>query len=700
MTAAPQQLCAHCHLPVTNGGVREAFCCYGCRIAYQVGRGMTEESTAIWLLIRLGIGAFLAMNIMLFSLLLYSGTLTEVEAPVRAGVHYLLWALATPVLVILGGPFMDSAWRAARRGRITADALISIAALAAYAYSALSTLGGGADVYFDTATMLLVLFTLGRYLEASGRAQAVRCLEPLFQAEEGFACVVADGQDQRLQVRDLSPGMRIRIRPGERVPVDGVVRHGRSETDEAVLTGESRPLAKSPGSMVRAGSINMLGQLIVECTAPASQSVWAAIARSVRQALEQQTPLQRLADRWAAVFVPGVIILAALTVFIWSREGPFGPSLLAGLAVLVVACPCALGLAAPLATTLGIGLLGQRGCLVRDGAVLEALAQIKGVAFDKTGTLTMGTPRLAGMETGDIPGDEVLRIAASLERGSEHPIAQTLVAAAHEKNISLDEILELRAVPGSGIVGEVDGKTAAVGTANLMTELGWSVPPELLSRAKTLERGDFSLVWVGWAGHARGLMWLDDRLHEGARDTVQGMRRHGLFTALLSGDAQAIAARVAESVGADAIEAALSPQDKVAALADLTRRHGPMAMVGDGINDAPVLAHAAVGVAVGGASDLARETADIVLPEGGLHLMPWVIGVAFAVRRTIVINLAGAFGYNAIALTLAVMGWLQPMAAALLMVGSSLFVIVNSLRLNRQCARGMTNRTMASATNE
>jgi Cu2+-exporting ATPase len=487
--------------------------------------------------------------------------------------------------------------------------------------------------------------------------------------------------------------MRLRIRPGERLPVDGVVRHGCSETNEAAITGESRPVAKDPGSSVHAGSVNLLGQLIVECTAPASESAWAAISRSVRDSLTPESPIQRLADRWAAFFVPGVVVLAGVTVFLWSRQLPFDQSLLAGLAVLVVACPCALGLAAPMATTLGIGLLGQSGCLVRDGAVLETLAQIKGVAFDKTGTLTTGTPRLVGIEADDTPADEVLRVAASLERGSEHPIAETVVSAADGKNVALVDVFDPHAVPGLGIVGGIAGQPAAAGTQALMTEQGWTVPRHLLARAEALETERYSLVWVGWAGRARGLLWLDDRLRDRARETVQGLRRQGLFTALLTGDRRSVATRVGDTVGADAVEAGLSPQDKVEALAGLSRRHGPMAMVGDGINDGPVLAAASVGVAVCGATDLARETADVVLPEDGLRLMPWVIDVAVRVRRTILINLAGAFGYNAIALTLAVMGWLQPVAAALLMVASSLAVVVNSLRLSKQCAGRMTNQT-------
>lgn len=617
MTTATQELCSHCHLPVSAGGVeralagkRQLFCCYGCCIAYQVGRGQTEESTATWLLIRLGIGAFLAMNIMLFSLLLYSGTFTDADEAVRQGVHYLLWALATPVVIILGGPFMGNAWRAAWRGRITADALISIAAVAAYVYSTLAVFRGGKDVYFDTATMLLVLFTLGRYLEAAGRAQAVRSLEPLFEAEEGWACVVAEGRDERLRISDLAPGMRIRLRPGERVPVDGVVRHGRSETDEAVITGESRPVAKEPGSLLRAGSVNLLGQLIMECTAPASESTWAAISRSVRDSLKQETPIQRMADRWAAFFVPGVIVLAGLTVAFWSRELPFDQSLLAGLAVLVVACPCALGLAAPMATTLGIGLLGQRGCLVRDGAVLETLAQIKGVAFDKTGTLTMGAPRLVGIEADRTSADEILRIAASLERGSEHPIAETVVSAANNKNVTIVEVFDLRVVPGQGIVGRIDGKPAAVGTAAFMEEMGWKVPPDLLSRAETLETEHYTLVWVGWSGRARGLLWLDDRLRDRAQETVQSLRRRGLLTVLLTGDRHPVATRVGTIVGIDLVKAVLSPQDKVDVMADLSQRLGPMVMVGDGINDGPALATAAVGVAVGGATDLGSGLID------------------------------------------------------------------------------------------
>ena len=338
----------------------------------------------------------------------------------------------------------------------------------AYAYSALAVVIGGAEVYFDTATMLLVLFTLGRYLEASGRARAMRDLAPMLAAEREGVTVVEGGAEMRLPARDVTAGTLVLVRPGERIAVDGVVVEGFSDVDEAVITGESRPVAKAPGAAVLAGSINHGGALLVRSTGAGSATRWARIARSVRQALAQPSRAQRLADRIAAAFVPAVLVLAALTVLFWAQRSPFDEALLAGLAVLVVACPCGLGLAGALATTLGIGRLARRGCLVRGGQVLEALAGVRVVAFDKTGTLTSGATCVTGIETDGTPADEVLRVAAGLERSSEHPVARAVVKAAAERRISTALARSARAVPGRGILGEAAGQPAAVGSGDVV----------------------------------------------------------------------------------------------------------------------------------------------------------------------------------------------------------------------------------------
>lgn len=689
-TATTPTLCSHCLLPIRGYGHERQvqgedhrFCCYGCCLAFQVAHGEGDESEAAWLLIRLGIGAFLAMNIMLFSLLLYSGTFQQADAEVRQVVHLVLWALATPALLILGWPLFRETWTAAVDGRLTAATLISLGAGTAYAYSALAVATGRPEVYFDTATMLLVLFTVGRYLEASGRARAMRSLAPMLAAETECVTVVDDRAEVRVPVREVAPGWLVLVRPGERIAVDGVVVEGSSHVDEAVITGESRPVAKAPGATALSGSVNHEGALVIRSTGAGSASRWAQIAHLVRQALTEPSNAQRLADRIAGKFVPAVLVLAGLTVFLWSRWTAFDEALLAGLAVLVVACPCGLGLAGALATTLGIGRLARRGCLVRGGQILETLAGVRVVAFDKTGTLTSGATSVTAIATDGTPSDEVLRVAAGLERASEHPLGRAVVDAAVQRGIRPELVVQARSVPGRGILGDAEGRPAVVGSRVWFAELGWPVPVELMRSAHRLEAADDSLIYVGWAGRVRGVLGLGDTPLPEARPVVRSLRGLGLLTVLLTGDRTEAADRIAAAVGVDGCAAGLSPEAKQAALGQWRGRHGRVAMVGDGLNDGPVLAAADVGIAAGSATDLAREAADIVLPRGGLRLLPWTIGLSCAVRRTIIGNLLWAFGYNAIGLGLAVSGQLQPVLAAVLMAGSSMLVVLNSLRLER-----------------
>jgi Cu2+-exporting ATPase len=586
-------------------------------------------------------------------------------------------------MVILGWPLFQEAWHAAAQRRLTSATLISLGAGMAYAYSALAVMTGVAEVYFDTATMLLVLYTLGRYLEAAGRARAMRSLAPMLAVDRQHVTVLDDGAETRRLVREVTAGMLVLVRPGERVGVDGIVVEGASYADEAVITGESRPVAKLPGAATLAGSINQEGALVIRSTGAGTATRWAGIARCVREALTQQSDAQRLADRIAGALVPAVLVLAGLTVLAWARWTPLDQALLTGLAVLLVACPCGLGLAGALATSLGIGRLARRGCLVRGGQILETLASVRVVAFDKTGTLTAGATRVIATETDGTPAKEVLRFAAGLERSSEHPLARAIVAAAATKGIRPALVPRTRAVSGCGMLGHAEGGPMAVGSGAWMAELGWQVPVELVQRARRLEADEVNLVHVGWAGRVRGVLALGEALRPEAPAAVDALRRLGLYTLLLTGDRAEAADRIAAELGVDGCEAGLSPEGKRAALGPWRARRGRVAMVGDGLNDGPVLAAADVGIAVGSATDLARETAGIVLPEGGLRLLPWVIELSRAVRRTILANLLWAFGYNSIGLVLAVSGHLQPMIAAVLMAGSSLLVVLNSLRLER-----------------
>jgi Cu2+-exporting ATPase len=694
MNVAPA--CGHCLLPIGRlaqrrevGGEPRVFCCYGCCLAYQVHHGEREEPEAAALLIRLGVGAFLAMNIMLFSLLLYSGTFGAADGWMVSAVHWLLWILATPLLVVLGGPFLRGAWQAARQRRVGTDTLVAIGALAAYGYSAVQVVTGGGEVYFDTATMVLVLFVLGRYLDAQGRVRAIRSLAPMLAAERAQARVVTDGVDMLRPMTQVRPGDLVRILPGECIPVDGTVVEGRSDCDESILTGQPQPQAKAPGAPVHAGSLNGRGQLLLRATAAGSATRWAQIGRMVREALAEKSSLANMVDRLAAIFVPGVILLALATVWFWSGREPFGEALLTGLAVLVVACPCSLGLAAPLATTLGIALAAQRGILIRSGRALENLARVRAIAFDKTATLTAGQPRVAQLLSDASQEQEMLCLATALAKGSEHPLARAVIALGRERGIDVAPAREVEAHPGAGVAGCVDGRPVAMGSAAFIAGLGWEIPPQWRAAAALPEH---TLVYVGWSGRAHGVIALADPLLAEAVASLAALRERGLTLLLLSGDREPVVARTAAALGIPLWRAQLLPEGKVSALREWTAAHGPIAMVGDGLNDGPVLAAAAVGIAVGRAADLARESADVVLPERALEALPWLLHAAAQVRRSIVANLGWALGYNAIALGLAVAGLLQPIVAAALMAGSSVLVVGRSLRANRRYARGAAVR--------
>jgi Cu2+-exporting ATPase len=695
MTRAPDALCRHCLLPVGRRGFARTvngetcqFCCYGCCIAHQVKSGSGEASEAAWFLVRLGVGSFLSMNIMLFSLLVYSGAFSGADRRVLPTIQLLLFGLATPAVLILGEPFLRETWSQARLGRLTSSALIVLGSLAAYVYSTLAVFQHGGHLYFDTASMVLMLFTLGRYLEAAGRARASRDLAPLLAAESELATVVEGAQEHRRPVRDVRAGMLIRVKPGERIPVDGLIVEGSSHTDEAVITGESRQVAKTVGAAVLAGSINLDGPLLIRSSGAGDESRWAQICRSVRDALRQSSRTQRIADRLVGAFVPIVLALAGVTLLYWMQRLPFDQAMLTALSVLVVACPCAVGLAAPMAHSLGIGQLARHGCLVRSPGALEALASARLIAFDKTGTLTLGRPRLVDLASDGVAEEEVLARLAGLERHSEHGLARAIAMAAIARGLDPIATEDVQIVPGRGLRGLVHGETVAAGSAALMCELGWQLPPALSERADEMASTGHSVVYVGWcdrarAGRVRAALSFDDTLLPEAEATIDALRSLGLRVTLLSGDHAGAAARVAATVGVDEWQAGMLPEAKRAALDQYRERYGAIAMVGDGLNDGPGLACADVGIAVGSATDLARETADLVLPADGLWLLPWVVGRARAVRSTILANLAWAFGYNLIALTCAALGLLQPILAAAVMAGSSLMVVLNSLRLER-----------------
>jgi Cu2+-exporting ATPase len=657
------------------------FCCYGCCLAYQVHHGVTDEPEAATLLIRLGAGGFLAMNIMLFSLLLYSGTFGPDDGWTVRMVHLVLWLLATLLVAILGGPFVQGAWQSLQQRRISADTLVSVAVLAAYGYSTFQVVAGTGAVYFDTATMVLVLFVVGRYLEARARVQAARSLAPMLAAERSAVRVRgADGNESLQPVLEVRAGSVVRVLPGERIPVDGLVIAGRSGCDEALLTGQPEPQMKSMNSAVHAGSINGNGQLLIRASADGANTRWMHISRFVRDALTRKAALDDTVDRVAAVFLPFVLLFAAGATAFWLARVPADQALMIGLAVLVVACPCSLGLAASLGTTLGIGMAANRGILIRGGHVLEDLARVRTIAFDKTGTLTEGRPRVQSIEIQQGDEREAMARLCSLASASDHPLARGIVEYALSLGVHPAPPSSARACPGAGMIGDVAGETTVLGSRSFVTGIGWSMPPTWHGHD---EHDAGTEVFGGWAGGVEVRFTLDDKLLPEAADTLALLRKRGVALVLLSGDRQDVVARTAAALRIADWRAGLLPEDKVAALEALGNDRGPIAMVGDGLNDSPVLAAAAVGIAVGTAADLARESADIVLPTRALENLPWVLQLAARVRRSTYANIAWAFGYNGIALTLAATGLLQPAIAAALMAGSSVLVIARSVRNHR-----------------
>ncbi len=688
MNAPAPASCAHCELPVGRfGRCRELsgntlwFCCHGCALAYQVRHGERDEPEAAAWLIRLGVAGFLVMNIMLLSLLGYTGGLDGGDAGLRQPVNLLLWALATPLLLIVGGPFFASAWRAGKGGGITTDTLVAVGVAAAYGYSAWAVLRGADEVYFDTVSMVLILFTLGRYLEAQGRLRAMRSLVPMLQAQRAQVRVVqstVEGDVQTLRpVTQLRAGELVQVLPGERIAVDGIVVAGRSSCDEAVLTGRPGLQPKTVGAVVRSGSLNGEGPLWIRATVAGHSTRWIHIGRLVREALAAKSLAGTSVDRAAALFLPAVLLLAAGTAAVWSLQLGAAQGLLAGLAVLVVACPCSLGLAASMAHAIAIGAAAQRGILVRGGGVLERLATLRGVAFDKTGTLTQPTLEPVSVATDDASEVDVLRYAVALAQASDHPAARGVLQMAPRSGA---HVQETRVRAGAGVRGVVDGRACAIGSAAWMAECGYGLG---LTLAQRLPSGCTPL-FVAWDGRVRGLIALRAAPLPEAAGVVDALRRRGLEVWLLSGDEPAACAELAVRLGIPHWQGALSPEDKTRRLQHESARAGAFAMVGDGLNDGPVLAAAAVGIAVGDATDLAKESADVVLPRGALAALPWLLQHAAQVRRAVRDNLAWAFGYNAVALGLAASGLLQPVIAAALMAGSSLLVVWRSWRAERR----------------
>jgi len=608
--------------------------------------------------------------------------------------NFLLLLFTTPVLFYSGAPFFTGAFKAARHGSANMDSLVALGASAAYAYSAwvaffphtVAAAGHMPDVYFDTTAMIITFILLGRWLEARTRGRVSQAIRRLFALAPPAARVRRDSREMDLPLEQVVVGDQILVRPGEKIPVDGVVIEGASSVDESMLTGESLPVAKEPGSEVWGATLNQRGFLVFRATRVGRDMVLSQIIRLVEEAQTGKAPIERLADRVAGVFVPAVMVLAALTFAAWLAWGPppaLTRALVSMVAVLIIACPCAMGLATPTAVMVGAGRGAEMGILIRGGEPLERAYRLTTVIFDKTGTLTRGAPQLTEvLALNGWTGDQVLAWAAALEEKSEHPLAEAVVHAAQQQNLTLPSVADFQAVPGMGVKAAIHGQGVILGNLAFLTRE--NIPTqELTAPQSRLAREGKTAVFLAVAGAPVGLLAAADTLKPGAREVVAALQETGLKILLLSGDNRLAAAAVAQSVGIREVLAEVLPGDKAKKVAELQQAGEVVAMVGDGINDAPALAQADVGIALGTGADVAAEAADLTLIRDDLALIPRAIGLSRRMMRIIRQNLFWAFFYNVVAIPAAAAGFLNPGLAALAMALSSVSVVTNSLRLRR-----------------
>lgn len=608
-------------------------------------------------------------------------------AMVNPLLRWTMFAVATFVQFWVGWPFLKEAARRARRLTANMDTLIAIGTLSAYGFSTYQLLAGQMDLYFETAVLIIAFLSLGRHLEARAKARAGKAIRALLELGAKEARLVVDDGEVMVPLDRVQVGDVIRVRPGEKVPVDGQVLEGGSAVDESMFTGESVPVEKRAGDRVSGATINTSGVLTIRTSAVGADTALAHIIALVENAQTGKTEVQRLADRVSAVFVPAVMALAAATFGLWTLVGGDpAQGLLSAVAVLIIACPCALGLATPTAILVGTGRGADLGVLIKSSEVLERTRAITTVLFDKTGTLTKGQMSVTDVHTEGSDEDQLLALAAAAEANSEHPIGAAIAEAQRRRAPLLPASL-FEAVVGYGVRSTVhapDGPTnVAVGRRKLMAEAGLWISDGLEAAAERLELEGKTAVFAGWNGSARGVIGVADTLKDGAGEAVESLRRMGLKVAMITGDNWATAKSIAGSVGIETVLAEVLPTDKINEVARLQRSGEIVAMVGDGINDAPALVQADLGIAVGTGTDVAIEASDLALMSSDPRTVPLAILLSRRTLRTIVQNLFWAFGYNVIAIPVAALGFLNPIVAAGAMAFSSVSVVANSLRLLR-----------------
>jgi heavy metal translocating P-type ATPase len=595
--------------------------------------------------------------------------------------NLVIWLLVTPVVFVFGWQFHRAAFVRLRSGGANMDTLISMGTLAAYFYS-IWAFFAGEPIFFETAAWIITFILLGRFFEARSKGRASSAITRLLELGAKEARVLRDGTEVTVPIDQVNPGDRMVIRPGEKVPTDGTLLEGSSSFDESMLSGESKPVDKAPGDEVFGATINQHGFIIVEATRIGSETALAQIVRLVEDAQTSKAPIQRLADRISGIFVPLVVLIAIGTLTGWLLiNGDVPNAIQAAVAVLIIACPCALGLATPTAIMVGSGRGAELGILFKDAEIFERTRAVTTVVFDKTGTLTRGAMTLSRIVTDDPP--LALRLVGSIESASEHPIARAVALGAEEGGAELVLPSDFENLPGRGVRGTVDGHAVAVGSAKLMAELGLLVPERFEDALEEMELAGDTAFLAGWDGEVRAAIAVADTVRESSASAIAALHDKSLTTGMLTGDNRRTADTIAGQIGIDRVMAEVLPGDKSAEIERLQRGGEQVAFVGDGVNDAPALVQADLGMAIGTGTEVAIEAGDVVLMNGDPELAVTALSLATRTFQVIRQNLFWAFAYNTAAIPLAAAGLLHPMIAAGAMAMSSVSVVGNSLRLRR-----------------
>jgi len=612
-----------------------------------------------------------------------------------AGFHWMLsgwiqWALATPVQFWLGARFYSAGWKALKAGSGNMDLLVALGTSAGYGLSVFEVLrssgSGMGHYYFEASAVVITLVLMGKWLEGRAKRQTTAAIRALQSLRPKMALRRQGNVEELVSISDIRPGNLIIVKPGEQIPVDGRVLEGVSDVDESMLTGESLPVPKQPGDKITGGAINASGLLLIETLAVGSETTLSRIIRLVEEAQSGKAPIQHLVDKVSAVFVPIVLVIAFATLIgWWGYNGDLEQAIINAVSVLVIACPCALGLATPTAIMAGTGVAARHGILIKDAEALEMMHRTSTVIFDKTGTLTAGHPTLVESLPVGIDNERLLALAAALQRGSEHPLAQAILKAAHERSLSIPICTNMQAIPGRGLWASVEGQTLQLGNSRLMSELNIDLEA-LQDKANALEAEGNSISWIAATGikpQLLGLFAFGDSIKPASAQAVQQLHRMGIKTVMITGDNQGSADQVAKATGIQAVHANILPAEKAAIVKRLKTPAETIAMVGDGINDAPALAVADVGIAMATGTDVAMHTAGITLMRGDPLLIASAIGISRRTYSKIRQNLFWAFVYNLVGVPLAAAGMLNPVIAGAAMAFSSVSVVSNALLLKR-----------------